>query len=59
MKVLKSIWGLLLLVVLIIVAVASNELGYGFITLFLLLPIGLLMVKVFGVPSDQDQTGQK
>ncbi len=55
MKVLKSIWGLLLLVVLIIAAVASNELGYGFITLFLLLPIGLLMVKVFGVPSDQDQ----
>ena len=58
MKALIGIWDLLLLAVLVIAAVASNELGYGFIALLLLVPIGLLMIKVFYVPSDQGQAGQ-
>lgn len=52
MKTIKGIWDLLLLAVLVIAGVASNEFGYGFITLLLFLPIGLLMIKVFYVPSD-------
>jgi len=59
MKALKSIWDLLILAVLIIAAVVSNELGYGFIALLLLVPIVLMMIKVFYVPSGQDRAGQK
>lgn len=57
MKALKDIWGLLLPAVLVIAAIASNEFGYGFIALLLLVPIGLLMIKVFGAPSGQDRAG--
>ncbi len=54
----KSLWDVLPLAVLIIAVVASNELGYGFIALLLSVPIGLLMIKVFYVPSGQGQAGQ-
>lgn len=53
----KSLWDVLPLAVLIIAAVASNEFGYGFIALLLLVPIGLLMIKVFDAPSSQDRAG--
>ena len=58
MKALIGIWDLLLLAVLVIAAIASNEFGYGFIALLLLVPIGLLIIKVFYVPSGKDRAGQ-
>ena len=58
MKALIGIWDLLLLAVLVIAAIASNEFGYGFIAHLLLVPIGLLMIRVFYVPSDQGQAEQ-
>ena len=58
MKALIGIWDLLLLAVLAIAAIVSNEFGYGFIALLLLVLIGLLMIKVFYVPSDQGQAEQ-